>query len=410
MDRYDIEFPNRATPDEEGEEDRLVQQKGREHEEEFLQALRGSSREVLDLSAVEGRYQSTLNAMRSGRDVIYQGELRSSPFAGFPDFLVKVDGDSGLGSWHYEVWDTKLARHPKPYFLIQLCCYADMLEAAQERRPREVQVVLGTKEARRFRTDDFFYFYRSLRSAFLDLQRTFDPDQPPDIPGLRDLGRWSSHAARVLEERDDLSLVANIRGSQIRRLKKAGISTATQLAASAGVRVPRVDSTTLDRLRRQARLQMAARGAERPPYELFRMHQGRTWVLRSFRRPRPTTSSSTWRDSRWSTTASSTSSAWFHWTEPARIPRLVGPSPHGRKAGLRGLRRLGLRAAADGSDLHIYHYAAYERTALRRLMGRYGSREEEVDDFLRGHGCSWTSSRSCASSDRRAGYSLKDIE
>ena len=34
-------------------------------------------------------------------------------------------------------------------------------------------------------------------------------------------------------------------------------------------------------------------------------------------------------------------------------------------------------------DLHVYHYAAYEITALKRLMGRYGTRERELDDLLR---------------------------
>ena len=33
--------------------------------------------------------------------------------------------------------------------------------------------------------------------------------------------------------------------------------------------------------------------------------------------------------------------------------------------------------------MHIYHYAAYEKTALRRLMSRHGTREEEVDRLLR---------------------------
>ena len=33
--------------------------------------------------------------------------------------------------------------------------------------------------------------------------------------------------------------------------------------------------------------------------------------------------------------------------------------------------------------MHVYHYAGYEVTVLRRLMGRYGTREEEVDDLLR---------------------------
>ncbi len=40
------------------------------------------------------------------------------------------------------------------------------------------------------------------------------------------------------------------------------------------------------------------------------------------------------------------------------------------------------RLAADPS-MHIYHYAPYEPTALKRLMGRYGTREAEVDRLLR---------------------------
>ena len=34
-------------------------------------------------------------------------------------------------------------------------------------------------------------------------------------------------------------------------------------------------------------------------------------------------------------------------------------------------------------DLHIYHYAPYETAALKRLMGRYATREEEIDQMLR---------------------------
>ena len=40
------------------------------------------------------------------------------------------------------------------------------------------------------------------------------------------------------------------------------------------------------------------------------------------------------------------------------------------------------RLATDPA-MHVYHYATYEITALRRLMGRYGTREAEVDDLLR---------------------------
>jgi predicted RecB family nuclease len=38
---------------------------------------------------------------------------------------------------------------------------------------------------------------------------------------------------------------------------------------------------------------------------------------------------------------------------------------------------------AASPDLHIYHYAPYEPAALKRLMGRYATREEEIDRMLR---------------------------
>ena len=41
------------------------------------------------------------------------------------------------------------------------------------------------------------------------------------------------------------------------------------------------------------------------------------------------------------------------------------------------------RWAAD-PGMHVYHYAAYERSALKRLTGRHGTRESELDQLLRG--------------------------
>jgi len=35
-------------------------------------------------------------------------------------------------------------------------------------------------------------------------------------------------------------------------------------------------------------------------------------------------------------------------------------------------------------DLHVYHYASYEPAALKRLMGRYATREDGLDQILRG--------------------------
>ena len=38
-----------------------------------------------------------------------------------------------------------------------------------------------------------------------------------------------------------------------------------------------------------------------------------------------------------------------------------------------------MAAMSEDPKIHVYHYAPYEPTALKRLMGRHGTREEEVD-------------------------------
>lgn len=40
--------------------------------------------------------------MRRGEGIIYQGYLACDDFAGYPDFLVRVDLPSNLGAWSYE--------------------------------------------------------------------------------------------------------------------------------------------------------------------------------------------------------------------------------------------------------------------------------------------------------------------
>ncbi len=39
---------------------------------------------------------------------------------------------------------------------------------------------------------------------------------------------------------------------------------------------------------------------------------------------------------------------------------------------------------AEDPALHVYHYAAYEPSHFKRLMGRYNTRQDEVDQLLRG--------------------------
>ncbi len=387
MDRLALERPGTATPDGEGATARLVMDMGLEHERRFVETLRAQGKDVVDVAAAPDRFAATLEAMRTGREVIYQGALAFEDFAGYSDFLVRTDVPSDLGAWSYEVWDTKLARHARPYYLVQLCAYAEMLEHIQERRPAEVSVVLGTNERVAYRTDDYFFFYRVLKRAFLEMQAAFDPARRPLPEAGADHRRWTELAERILEERDHPSRVANITSLQVRRLEATGIRTMRDLADSTIERVPRMDAAVLARLRAQARLQIASVGLERPVWEL--VPPDPSDPRRGLALLPPASPGDIFFDMEG-----------YPFAEGGSLEYLFGACVaepggalafHDFWAHDRAAERRAFEAFVDWAfarferdpAMHVYHYASYEVTALRRLSTQYATREREIDRLLR---------------------------
>ena len=110
--------------------------------------------------------------MADGADVIYQATFFDGTFRGHADFLLRVDAPdrpSRWGPYHYEVADTKLARHVKASAVLQICSYVDQLERIQGVRPEWLHVALGgsARAVERLRVDDYMAYYRSARDRFL---------------------------------------------------------------------------------------------------------------------------------------------------------------------------------------------------------------------------------------------------
>ena len=78
------------------------------------------SRSSTALVAWAGRTAAaaTQAAMARGNEFIYQATFLHGEWVGHADFLRKVSRPlpGGRWEWHYEVEDTKLARHTEPYF------------------------------------------------------------------------------------------------------------------------------------------------------------------------------------------------------------------------------------------------------------------------------------------------------
>jgi uncharacterized protein len=153
---------------------------------------------------VEAR-TTTLSALNAKAPIIYQAALETGPFAGFADFLL-LDA-----SGKYQVWDTKLARTPKPYYAIQLCCYSEMLAAVtNEPMPDKFGIILGSNDRIEFRVEDFIHYYHRIKASFMAMQAGFSgkiADCPEPLPRA-DHGRWTSHAEKFFTDSDHLVQVA----------------------------------------------------------------------------------------------------------------------------------------------------------------------------------------------------------
>jgi predicted RecB family nuclease len=382
-----------VTPDEEDEELALVARKGREHESRYLRGVRERHPELVEILQGDLSADHTLAALRAGAPVVYQGHLTVDGWQGYPDFLFRCPGECTFGEYHYAPWDTKLARSAKPYFLIQLCAYAEMLEAVQGFRPGELVFVMGDNVERRFPTRDYFHYYRQLKKAFLDFQASWETGRVPE-PGLdRSWGRWAESAERRLAESDHLSRVAGITRGQVRRLEEAGIRTLSVLAACGSRQVHRVSEAVFNRLQLQARLQLASRDCPQPlwePRELSLDEPRRGLALLP-----PLSKSDVFFDMEGFPFAEGGLEYLFGAVtlDDESEGLAIGPRFRDWWAHDAAEERQAFEGFIDwvvgrwrrDPTLHIYHYAPYEVTAVKRLAGKYGTREKEVDDLLR-HG------------------------
>ena len=185
--------------------------KGIEHEALFLEELKSRFNNVVTIDDGiddSAKLQNTRDAMAVGADVIFQACLEKAPFLGYADFLVKVDSPSSFGDYSYVAWDTKLAKEMKPYFIIQLCCYSEMLEAMQGVLPESAVVVLGTNDEVPFKVNEYFDYYRAKKQEFLTQQADFDSGTMPDPFQYASHGEWSEYVERVRQGTDHLSKVA----------------------------------------------------------------------------------------------------------------------------------------------------------------------------------------------------------
>jgi predicted RecB family nuclease len=393
MDRYYLENPKAVTPDEETEDQKLIARTGDEHERTILEEFKASGAGVAEIPKdyAATACSETLSAIKRRAPIIYQAALENDRFAGFADFLLLDASD------RYQLWDTKLARSPKPYYAIQLCCYSEMFAATTgEDMPKKFGVILGTKEKVEFRVEDFIHYYRQVKARFLEMQDGFTgnlADCPEPLPGANH-GRWTSHAEEFFDDNDHLVRVAGITVGQIKKLKGAGISTMAALAAASGAQIPKLAVESLEKLVAQARLQCATREdrakASNAParYEILSQvgTNGEPVGLAALPTAHP---ADIFFDMEGYPLAAGGLEYLFGAISVA--PKTGSLDFHDWWAHDREQEKLAFEGFIDWAHkrwkenrgMHIYHYASYEVNAVSRLSTRHDTRQDEVDDLLR---------------------------
>jgi uncharacterized protein len=369
------------------EQAQLLANRGFNHEDalEAKFCLQGKRVITIDSNNKNDAHEKTLAAMHGGYEVIVQGYLKHDLFAGYADFLVKVDGKSDLGNYHYEVWDTKLAHHIKPAFVIQLCCYAEMLCAIQGFLPKHITVALGNQQNIQIKTLDCLAYYDAVKSDFLQEQAQFNIEVMPDPANYKNWGQWSDYAQNTLIERDHLFQVANITYSQIKKLNQAGINTLTELTQSPVEHIKGIQPNTFQRLKKQAILQKQSIGLERPKFEIIKSppESPKGFALL----PPPSTLDIFFDIEGFPYEEGGLEYLWgATYFNPQKKRDFKAFWAHNReqeKQAFEAFITWAYKCWQADPSMHIYHYAAYEVTVCRKLMGRFGVCEFEVDQLLR---------------------------
>lgn len=371
----------------------VLWQRGAEHERQFVEHLSNNSN--LNVRTIEGIEVSvdalaqTEQAMADGVDIIVQAALQSGQWVGRADILQKVSGTSKFGDWVYEPIDTKLSRETKAGSVLQLCLYADLLEAMQETAPENLAIVPPWVEFQPevYRYQDYAAYFRYVKRKFENaFASDADPPYPAPIPHC-DICRWRNNCDQRRRDDDHLSLVANLSKAQIAELNGQGVNT---LAALAALPLPlsfqptRGSAQSLEKAREQARVQLEARTSGNNIYELLPFEEGFGLSLL----PEPN-SADIFLDFEGDPFVGESG---LEYLTGYACQNEAGEWEHSALWAInRAQERVAFETFVDfvmarweaNPSLHIYHYAPYEPSAMKRLMGRYATREEEIDQMLR---------------------------
>ena len=364
----------------------LIRDKGFEHEAAVLarlEKLHGPAERIPADGSLTERVRVTRHAIERGTALIYQGALTKEAWLGYPDFLVRTGSAPALG---FAPEDAKLSRKTKGEYLLQLGVYAELLETlfGIPVQAGTIHVAAGNPEIFDLRRTRYI-LRRLMRSfeRFVANETRVTKPLPCAACGQCD---YKTRCEDEWRKADSPFFVAGVSGAQVVKLATAGVHTLSQLAAlSPGAEVDGMGADTVAKLSAQARLQLAAQKTGKHGIELLPRSRGRGFAML----PAPD-AGDIFFDMEGDPLASAEGLEYLfgiygrlNGATDSGFRPIWAHSPIEEKTAFESTVRLFVDQIRRHPDAHIYHYAAYEPTALKRLAMRYATTEAELDQLLR---------------------------
>ena len=257
----EIKFHNKEIKkNEDKANDKLWKEMGIEHEKKHFKILKDKYKKSISIKSdldENDRFNETVRAIQKGYDLIYHAYLIDENFRGEADFLIKCDTPSELGDYSYEVYDTKITRNLRPRHVTQITAYSDMLGKIQKLMPEKMYLIDGSDELHSFKTIEYIELFNHGKKEFVKfLSNTAKEKLYPEKCSYCNLCNWKDECDQIWEKDNYVNLVAGSNKSQIEKLKKNKVRTVEQLAKTKLISTDlKINPESFEKIKSQAKLQ-----------------------------------------------------------------------------------------------------------------------------------------------------------
>lgn len=361
-----------------------LREKGQNFENAFLEKLRqaGKSVHVINFEDLDA-YQKTIDAIRNGVDVIYQARLgKENEWWGWADFLIRVEEPSKLGNFSYEVMDTKLATETKAATIIQISLYSEALAEIQGKMP-EMMWVKTPEDQFSYRFSEYAAYVRLIKKRYLEAISHVNAETYPEPVAHCDICTWWEVCNQKRRSDDHLSFVAGMGRTQIKEVANYNIETLgdfAQLENPISFKPSRGAVQTYQKLRDQANIQWRSRNQNyRPIHEILDFQPQKGF----FNLPEPS-KHDLYLDLEGDPMVDPGGLEYMiGWYFQGEYHALWAKNEAEEKEAFESFMALLNQIQNKYPEMHIYHYAPYEVSAFKRLMGKYATCEDQMDELLR---------------------------